>query len=682
MVSPFNNQPDTWLGRCIGDRYQIERLLDSGGMGDVFLATDIRLGKLVALKLLRAAISGNQDFRKRFERECAICAALKSEHIVQVTDYDIASEGHPFYVMEYLQGETLDQVLSREPRLSIDRTLHIVIQACAGLQLAHEGVIFRTSATTSEARIKVVHRDLKPSNIFLVPTAVGELVKIIDFGIAKIRSLQSEATNVTTTFLGTYHYAAPEQFGDPNQVDERTDIYSLGIIVYEMLTGVDPFGFDFRKNHITGESWISAHLLKSPQPLRSQPNCESLSPALEAVVMRCLDKNPAVRFPSMDAFSRALRAASIQSGIQPIESAIAPVSAPKTRVSAPRTVVAPVTPAPRLTRRRVLTMIYFAGGALGGVLAWGILRRFVSQTASSSASSPSTASVTLNRFTANVATVNAQGQPIDRRSVQVPYFSEDLGHGSTIDLVAIPGGAFRMGAAEGESGSDQRERPPHLVTVAPFYIGKFAVTQAHWRSVAHLPKVKRDLNPDPAQFQADDRPVEQVSWGEAVEFCDRLSQKTGRSYRLPSEAEWEYACRAGTTTPFHFGVTLTTDLANYDGTIAYAAEPKGQLRNQTQPVGSFGIANAFGLYDMHGNVWEWCADMLHENYENAPTDGSPWIAGGDRAVQLLRGGSWGSSAKRCRSASRFTPSQGGLNYKGNDVGFRVVCTIANQSNLP
>jgi formylglycine-generating enzyme required for sulfatase activity len=158
----------------------------------------------------------------------------------------------------------------------------------------------------------------------------------------------------------------------------------------------------------------------------------------------------------------------------------------------------------------------------------------------------------------------------------------------------------------------RKEKPQHQVTVQPFSMGKFQVTQVQWKAVATLTKVNRDLKPEPSKFKGDNRPVEQVSWYDAIEFCDRLSRKTGKPYRLPSEAEWEYACRAGTTTPFHFGETITSELANYNANYTYGAGVKGIYREQTTPVGSFGVANSFGLYDMHGQVWEWCADHWHD----------------------------------------------------------------------
>jgi formylglycine-generating enzyme required for sulfatase activity len=255
------------------------------------------------------------------------------------------------------------------------------------------------------------------------------------------------------------------------------------------------------------------------------------------------------------------------------------------------------------------------------------------------------------------------------------YFTEDLGNGVGLDMVYIPGGTFLMGAPEDEPESRDDERPQHEVTLQFFFMGRYTVTQTQWRVVASYPQIDRELNPDPSQFKGDKRPVEQVSWEDAVEFCKRLSAKTGREYKLPSEAQWEYACRAGTTTPFHFGETITTDLANYNGTDdqlgSYGRGTKGEYRKQTTEVGSF-LANRFGLYDMHGNVWEWCEDDYHESYKGAPTDGSAWIDE-DRTNTdpVLRGGSWIYYPNSCRSA-----------YRGNDLrrdvisyiaGFRVLC---------
>ncbi len=275
----------------------------------------------------------------------------------------------------------------------------------------------------------------------------------------------------------------------------------------------------------------------------------------------------------------------------------------------------------------------------------------------------------LNTFEFEVVTVNTAGQEVKRKTEKAGYFTEVLGNGIPLDLVAIRSGKFVMGARLNDLGSSSYERPQHKVTLQSFFMSKFPVTQAQWRAIANLPKVKRNLKKEPSQFKGDNRPVEMVSWYDAVEFCQRLSRKTRREYRLPSEAEWEYAIRAGTTTPFHFGETITSELANYNGNYTYASEPKGEYRKQTTDVGSF-PPNAFGLYDMHGNIWEWCADTWHDNYKGAPSDGSVWTTGGNKKMSPVRGGSWGLIPNYCRSADRLL-SDRDFNYL--NFGFRVVC---------
>ncbi len=274
-----------------------------------------------------------------------------------------------------------------------------------------------------------------------------------------------------------------------------------------------------------------------------------------------------------------------------------------------------------------------------------------------------------------------EGKPkiiIKRHQGEAQFFVEQLSDEVGIRMMLIPEGSFNMGSPEGEEDRSASEEPVHRVQVPSFFMGKYPVTQAQWKIVASLPQINRDLNPDPSRYKGDNRPVELVSWYKAVEFCQRLSQYTNRTYRLPTEAEWEYACRAGTTTPFHFGETITTDLANYDGTDdkdrkwsgSYGRGPKGEYRQETTAVDHFGIANAFGLCDMHGNVWEWCLDHRHDNYEGAPNDGSAWLTDDESVRRVVRGGSWDFNPKNCRSASRLTYLPVVV---GNFIGFRVVC---------
>ena len=264
---------------------------------------------------------------------------------------------------------------------------------------------------------------------------------------------------------------------------------------------------------------------------------------------------------------------------------------------------------------------------------------------------------------------------IDRYKARARFFPETLPSGVSLPMVEIPPGTFTMGSPKNEEERSDAEGPQHLVTLSRFFIAKTPTTQAQWRAVASLKPIKQELDLEPANFKGEDRPVEQVSWHDATEFCARLSARTGRTYTLPSEAQWEYACRAGMQTPFHFGETITTDLANYDGTDdpsgnwkgSYGRGSTGEYRQETTPVAQF-PANDFGLFDMHGNMWEWCLDDWHGNYEGAPADGSAWLTSNSNA-KILRGGSWGDVPRLCRSASRFYGNL--VSYDLN--GFRVVC---------
>jgi len=281
----------------LGTRYALEKTLGAGGMGEVYLARDTVVGRQVAVKVLKANIANQPELRLRFEREVAICAALESSNIVQVTDYGVTPQGYPFYVMEYLRGQTLGDLLKKEGRVEVARATGIIQQVCVGLSLAHRGVVLAGETTPRT----LVHRDLKPDNIFLVPTVLGELVKILDFGIVKV---ESDRMTMTGQFIGTSRYAAPEQWQGEQSLDQRADIYSLGVIFYEMLSGADPFGLG--KGATTLAQWYTGHVLSAPKPLMGQPDMEHIPAPLAETIMRCLAKNPEDRFANVDQLKAAL----------------------------------------------------------------------------------------------------------------------------------------------------------------------------------------------------------------------------------------------------------------------------------------------------------------------------------------------------------------------------------------
>jgi len=296
-----------------------------------------------------------------------------------------------------------------------------------------------------------------------------------------------------------------------------------------------------------------------------------------------------------------------------------------------------------------------------------------------------TVTVLLNQFSFKTVTVNRRGEIIKREQHQAQYFTENLPGNVSLEMVFIPGGTFMMGAPKDEKGSSNDERPQHEENVKQFFMGKYPITQGQWRAVTSLPKVDRDLKLSPSHFgkdlspeEKDNLPVESVSWYDAVEFCARLSKASEKEYKLPSEAQWEYACRAKTTTPFYFGETITSDLANFNGDTTYADSPKGKNRRKTTKVGIF-PPNAFGLYDMHGNLLEWCSDAWRNSYSSETKEGndnryqkSDELKNNKKnnKIRLLRGGSWRYKPEICRCAYRFSNNP---DYDNNCFGFRVMC---------
>jgi formylglycine-generating enzyme required for sulfatase activity/tRNA A-37 threonylcarbamoyl transferase component Bud32 len=470
---------------------------------------------------------------------------------------------------------------------------------------------------------QVIHRDIKPENI-MRRGSDGKLF-LIDFGASK----QIQGTVKSGTQIGTWGYAALEQRQE-GQAYPASDLYSVGATCFHLLTGIDPCDLWNQDGYRWVQEWRQ-HLQ------------QSISPQLGTIVDKLLQKEYQQRYQSAGEVLQALV------GVSPQLVAPTPNNTPNVPLI-----------------NKVLQALI------------GVSHQPVAPTPKNTPNVP-----LINRLREEpieVVTVNRAGKIIRREQQLAKYLTEDFGNGVNLVMAEIPGGSFTMGSPKGEERSKDSERPQHQVTIQPFYMGKYPITQAQWQRVAQLPQVNRKLEPNPSFFKGGNRPVENVSWYDAVEFCARLTSLTKRDYSLPSEAQWEYACRAGTTTPFHFGETLTTDLANYDGNYTYGNGPKGRYREETTEVGSFGVANAFGLYDMHGNVWEWCLDDWHSNYDGAPTDGSAWLDGNDNLSQregytVLRGGSWIGNPEYCRSAYRYSNIWAVRDYTDDIIGFRVACGV-------
>ncbi|OUL23672.1 bifunctional serine/threonine-protein kinase/formylglycine-generating enzyme family protein [Nostoc sp. 106C] len=447
----------------------------------------------------------------------------------------------------------------------------------------------------------VIHRDIKPENI-IRRDSDGKPV-LIDFGGAKQVTQTSLARQATVIY--TIGYAPTEQMA--GFACHASDLYALGVTCVRLLTQCLPL------QNTDGQIYDNLYDAMNAKwlwPERLHEHGIIISDGLGKILDKLLQHLPKDRYQSAAEVLNDLKSTTTSE----LEAEILAIS---------QRILLPISP-PTRPQKAIKPL-------------------------------PS-----LQSFEFDVVTVDTAGREVNRDRLYSKYFTEELSKAIALEMVSIPGGTFLMGSPKFEGDAD--ERPQHKVTVAPFFMGKFPVTQAQWKAVATLPKVKQPLNPNPSKNKGPNRPVENVSWHEAVEFCLRLAEKTGRDYRLPSEAEWEYACRAGTKTSFHFGETITPELVSCSGSDS-------KSRKETANVGSFEIANAFGLYDMHGLVWEWCADPWHNNYDGAPADASVWEDGGDMHRRVLRGGSWSFGAELCRSASRsWNESDGGLRI----CGFRVV----------
>jgi formylglycine-generating enzyme required for sulfatase activity len=552
-------------GDVLNQRYQILRVLsDKGGMGVIYQAHDLNLNGTVVIKQSRFTeqelrrqfphwptqqVLGQVEYlRKAFEREAKLLFGLRHSALPRVLDYFATADGNQFFVMEFIPGKDFAELLAERLRqkqgpFPLEQVLDWAEQMIDALYYLH-----------TEFDPPIIHRDIKPMNLKLMPK--GQVI-LLDFGLAKgARPGMSVAESILG---GTPHYAPLEQINrKTNQqqpTDPRSDIYSLAVTLYHLLTGELPPDAVER---------VQAVAQGEPDPLRP---AHELAPAIPVTVSMALQRAAAVFIKERVASAAELR--------QLLRQPVTP--APPTIVMPPPQPEPPTIPLPR----------------------------------------------------------PAPPQP----------FSEDLGDGVKLEMIYLPGGAFQMGSDDYD-----REKPIHRVTLSPFFIGKYPVTQAQWRAV---------MNTDPSDFKGADLPVESVSWEDAVKFCQRLGQRANHQYRLPTEAEWEYACRAGSTGKWCFGED--------EGLLEQYAWYYKNSGNQTRPVGQK-QPNQFGLYDLHGNVWEWCQDWYDAEYYGKSPERDP--QGPDKGTyRVLRGGSWGYLSDYCRSAYRnyFEPGD-----RFNIIGLRVV----------
>jgi formylglycine-generating enzyme required for sulfatase activity len=595
-------------------KYLLLQQLGKGGCGTVWKAHDTELDRIVAIKIPDADLISSPVLRERFRREAQAVARLSHTNVVTLFAVDQVGDT-PMLVMEYVEGTDLARLVEQSGPLPVGQACDFIEQAALGLQHAHERGL--------------IHRDIKPSNLLL--TAQGAVIKVVDLGLARLlRRSEDVDTGLTEPgcVLGTSDFLAPEQARDARSADARSDVYSVGCTLYFLLTGRVPFPGG------TATDKMIRHLTEEPPPVeRVQP---SVPPALAVVVRKMMSRVPEDRYPT---------AAEVVGALQGMLSTASESPSTHDHIRVPANAatttdaVTKIVPAPRPSRRRRLAALLLTGLAMLALILllqpwnwWGDADKSV--------------------------TPNSGGSDTGKPA---PVITNSI----RMTLALIPAGEFLIGSPESEPGRFPTEGPRHKVKVPrAFYMGIYEVTQGQFNDV---------MGYNPSHFTrkgngSRDYPVEQVSYLVAESFCRRLSalpaeKRAGRVYRLPTEVEWEYACRAGSTTTYYFG-----DDANELRRHAWFGENSG---GQTQQVGQR-LPNDWGLYDMHGNVWEWCADWFYPRYYANSAERDPHF---QPKLRVVRGGGWGGdygTRQWCRSASRGRDvPEAATNYHG----FRVVLTI-------
>ncbi len=613
-----NSQQCSYCGKnlLIKNRYRAIKILGEGGFGRTFKAIDESSSSQTycVIKQFIYKAQGKEDINKAaqlFAQEAERLQELgQHEQIPELLDY-FSEDKDLYLIQEYIEGPNLTQELRKNGSFNEEQVRDLLVQLLSVLGFIHSK--------------NIIHRDLKPDNI-IINSENGKLF-LIDFGASKALDRNNvEDDDILATLIGSADYTSPEQArGKPTYA---SDLYSLGVTCIQMLTNVrpslliDPHEMSWR--------WKKYVKIK-------------LSEEITEILDKLIEGGINYRYKSVNEVLERLNSTLILN---------------KSEVSTKKNIPKNIGNDDKgLQNKQVLNKnIKTKNRSRNSLISE--LKPFEFEV------------VTINRIDNFLGLLGWKKVKTEQKLTKVKYFTANIGNGVTIDFISIPGGKFFMGSPPEEEGHLNSESPQHWVKIKPFYLSKYIITQAQWQVV---------MKNNPSYYTGLNRPVENVSWYDAMEFCEKLSkiiQRKGTSskkFRLPSEAEWEYACRGNTETTFHFGDYITTEFANYNCEYTYSDEPRGTCRKQTSEVGSF-PPNAFGLCDLHGNVWEWCADVWHNSYENAPNDGTVRNEEieNNSIPRVVRGGSWNDHPWLCRSASRLCY---GPEDRFNNLGFRVAISI-------
>ena len=619
---PAFPEPPDFLkrGAVVGGRFEVAKALGKGGMGVVYEARDRQTNERLALKTILPMHLTNKRAVKRFIREINTARRLHHPNIValkndgQFVDRTGAQGPLLFFTMEFLEGVSLRSVLMERGQLEIEEAVAILKQLCDALEHAHEVMI---------------HRDLSPENVMLLKN--GQ-VKLLDFGLA--RMVDSRTMTATGKALGKAHYMSPEQRKDSAHVDSRTDLFALGVMFYEMLTAKFPVGYQRIADIRPGlpeecDQLVARCLVPLDRRIETAREFrEGLDGCLEAarraserVLQDAASAGPQLeRHVLPEAEGRLPEADHGPVHLLDYQSVLEESLRQGSRE---------LLEGPRRKRGRVKR----------------VLRLFIKPMLAAMA-------VTAAAVVAGAGMLYAAAQ---WKESLIPKVG-DVRLFSGIEFVWCPPGVFMMGSAKGEEGRQPGEERHEVTLTKGFWMGRYEVTQEQWQKV---------MGKNPAFFKASlYLPVERISWKDAQAFIARLNAARGDGLRLPTETEWEYACRAGSTAPFSFGKRITSNEANYNGEYSYGDGPKSKRRGKTLMTGFF-APNAWGLYDMHGNVKEWCQDWYDAYFRGPITDPLGPRTG---TIRVVRGGGCFNQPWVCRSANRqaYAPDR-----REESLGFRL-----------
>jgi eukaryotic-like serine/threonine-protein kinase len=609
-------------------QYIIESILPRNGTGYYYRAKDIKNSQLVTIKAINtfwrslngeARLLENSEIleQKLIQQAQNIANNCQNPNLIHLYPQVFFEGEYSYMIMDYLEGFDLGSYIDRKGKFELDQALTIITKIGSAINILHQN--------------KSIHQEIKPQNIIIEKNTQEPI--LIDYGSAiKLYGLapKKSQNSMIDCFL------PPEQSDNNGKIKPSTDIYSLAATLYVLVTAQLPTPAKFREykdlippqkfNSDISDNFNEAIIkgMELTQEKRPQYMRDFFLLFKESELPINSVNNIPQKKPINDEETLAI--------LDKIVDNFDTIVQKKSVSLAPSSIINPKKNYPNIENFTFETIILESEKKLFGLM---------------------------SSIKKNIITKTRQ------------FFVEYIGEGVNIDMIFIPSGSFLMGTNNTEHGRNKDENPQHLVKLNSFYISKYPITQIQWRTVSLFPKISRPLKSNPSFYKGDNLPVEKISWLDAQEYCKRLTKYTGRTYRLPTESEWEYACRAETKTAYFFGETITPDFANYNTQTNDNKKNTSQLDKKTTPVDNF-YPNSFGLYDFHGNIWEWCEDHYAHNYIHKPKNGSAFYGAIANQPRVVRGGSWSLPLEYCRSAKRgsYAPDS---NF--NFIGFRIVCVM-------